>query len=43
VLTALLHLSNRSTEIAGDVETAAQPGIGEARGDLDVTAAKDDG
>jgi len=38
----LLHLSKRGTEIAGHVETAAQPGIAEAQGELDATAAKDD-
>lgn len=30
------------TEIAGHVETAAQPGIAEARGELDATADKDE-
>ena len=39
---ALLHLSKRRTEIAGHVETAAQPGIAEARGELDASAAKDE-
>jgi hypothetical protein len=37
-----LHLSKRGTEIAGHVETAAQPGIAEARGEFDATAAKDE-
>jgi len=32
----------RGTEIAGHVETAAQPGIAEARAELDATAAKDE-
>ena len=37
-----LLVSKRGTEIAGHVETAAQPGIAEARGELDATAAKDE-
>jgi hypothetical protein len=37
-----LHLSKRGTEMAGHVKTAAQPGIAEARGEFDATAAKDD-
>jgi hypothetical protein len=38
----LLVLSKSGTEIAGHVETAAQPGIAEARGELDATTAKDE-
>ena len=35
-------VSKRGTEIADDVETVAQQGIAEARGEFDATAAKDE-
>ena len=41
-LSALPPMSKRGTQIAGHVETAAQPGIAEARGEFDATAAKDE-